>query len=340
LNQQEFESVSRWLPLLSVEFLLNQMDAVECCHRIAEHLSRYKKLKRRHDELLHEYWRSAWQIAHLTMLLGSDGGATLRRLFERLDPEFPDCALGLPWTLVRLGISSFALRGAWVASKMPALIVPPAKRRYVAEEVTFLSSLTDGLCLSAIGLRHRRYQAEVRKTLGKVTRPLADATGYHDIVHHFAEVYFDTNVANPNVCLDHTIDISRRLLRALYEHLPEPQVKALDDVPDDVAVALFLKIPHDIYYEGGAVVRSLFERLTWVVSVEAKSFYLPEPYDVLGRIPWTRDDGLLLLRGRKDARLMGPKPVVKGPKIGRNAECPCGSGKKYKRCCGGPQAAS
>lgn len=29
------------------------------------------------------------------------------------------------------------------------------------------------------------------------------------------------------------------------------------------------------------------------------------------------------------------KPVVNGgPKIGRNAPCPCGSGKKYKKCCG------
>ena len=32
-----------------------------------------------------------------------------------------------------------------------------------------------------------------------------------------------------------------------------------------------------------------------------------------------------------------PKPVTvrnETPKIGRNAPCPCGSGKKYKRCCG------
>ena len=26
--------------------------------------------------------------------------------------------------------------------------------------------------------------------------------------------------------------------------------------------------------------------------------------------------------------------IVKGPKIGRNDPCPCGSGKKYKQCCG------
>lgn len=31
----------------------------------------------------------------------------------------------------------------------------------------------------------------------------------------------------------------------------------------------------------------------------------------------------------------GPKkPVVKEDKIGRNDLCPCGSGKKYKKCCG------
>ncbi len=28
------------------------------------------------------------------------------------------------------------------------------------------------------------------------------------------------------------------------------------------------------------------------------------------------------------------KTVVKPPKIGRNDPCPCGSGKKYKKCCG------
>ena len=30
-----------------------------------------------------------------------------------------------------------------------------------------------------------------------------------------------------------------------------------------------------------------------------------------------------------------PTPYVAPPKIGRNEPCPCGSGKKYKKCCGG-----
>jgi len=29
--------------------------------------------------------------------------------------------------------------------------------------------------------------------------------------------------------------------------------------------------------------------------------------------------------------------VREGPKIGRNDPCPCGSGKKWKKCCGAPE---
>ena len=29
-----------------------------------------------------------------------------------------------------------------------------------------------------------------------------------------------------------------------------------------------------------------------------------------------------------------PKPVAAEKKVGRNVPCPCGSGRKYKRCCG------
>jgi preprotein translocase subunit SecA len=34
------------------------------------------------------------------------------------------------------------------------------------------------------------------------------------------------------------------------------------------------------------------------------------------------------------AQAEAPKPVRSGAKVGRNDPCPCGSGKKYKKCCG------
>lgn len=34
-----------------------------------------------------------------------------------------------------------------------------------------------------------------------------------------------------------------------------------------------------------------------------------------------------------DAAIVRPQVVREGPKVGRNDPCPCGSGKKYKKCC-------
>ncbi|HSW32391.1 MAG TPA: PBPRA1643 family SWIM/SEC-C metal-binding motif protein [Steroidobacteraceae bacterium] len=34
-----------------------------------------------------------------------------------------------------------------------------------------------------------------------------------------------------------------------------------------------------------------------------------------------------------DHALRPPEPVLAAPKIGRNDPCPCGSGKKFKKCC-------
>lgn len=45
-----------------------------------------------------------------------------------------------------------------------------------------------------------------------------------------------------------------------------------------------------------------------------------------------RDGAWFFAEGKPGVR----KPVVREePKIGRNDPCPCGSGKKFKRCCGG-----
>jgi SEC-C motif-containing protein len=44
-----------------------------------------------------------------------------------------------------------------------------------------------------------------------------------------------------------------------------------------------------------------------------------------------KDGGWQLTEGR----VVKPEPVRREQTIGRNDPCPCGSGKKYKKCCGG-----
>lgn len=46
---------------------------------------------------------------------------------------------------------------------------------------------------------------------------------------------------------------------------------------------------------------------------------------------WRYDDGDLIGETRQ--------PVVSAPKTGRNETCPCGSGRKFKKCCGGREVA-
>ena len=62
-------------------------------------------------------------------------------------------------------------------------------------------------------------------------------------------------------------------------------------------------------------VTAIFEKNTWKYSVELDP---DQPEDV--------SDLELLLNP--------PKTVVAEKKVGRNEPCPCGSGKKYKKCCG------
>ena len=42
----------------------------------------------------------------------------------------------------------------------------------------------------------------------------------------------------------------------------------------------------------------------------------------------------IVSQAAEDVNKPRPKPVRTGPKVGRNDPCPCGSGKKYKNCCG------
>jgi SWIM/SEC-C metal-binding protein len=62
-------------------------------------------------------------------------------------------------------------------------------------------------------------------------------------------------------------------------------------------------------------VTSIFEKNGWEYTIELKP---KEPEDIA--------DLEILLNW--------PKPIKAEKKVGRNEPCPCGSGKKYKKCCG------
>lgn len=94
----------------------------------------------------------------------------------------------------------------------------------------------------------------------------------------------------------------------INEALPEPYT--MDELTEESAISLKID----------------FERLyKKMVEYKAEHLYSLEQWE-----------GIFDAETRK--RLMleqkNSKTVIKGEKIGRNDPCPCGSGKKYKKCCG------
>ena len=49
------------------------------------------------------------------------------------------------------------------------------------------------------------------------------------------------------------------------------------------------------------------------------------------------DEGFMKFGSTEKRVVRTAQPVKAEPKVGRNDLCPCGSGKKYKKCCGAPK---
>jgi len=65
-----------------------------------------------------------------------------------------------------------------------------------------------------------------------------------------------------------------------------------------------------------------------------------ERSEILDRLPFAIEMIHAFWHGGRDPLLHPRLPKDLSVKIGRNAYCPCGSGKKYKRCCGASATSS
>lgn len=83
------------------------------------------------------------------------------------------------------------------------------------------------------------------------------------------------------------------------------------------------------------------EELTEASEIDVKIDFEKLYYNMhVAKADWlynlTEWDDILTIEKRKDlkAAYNSTKTIVKEDKVGRNDPCPCGSGKKYKKCCG------
>jgi hypothetical protein len=82
------------------------------------------------------------------------------------------------------------------------------------------------------------------------------------------------------------------------------------------------------------LIEDVVEEMEWWVEFDPEESWLDEPMRPELNEPYFLPDALMEAETLPPSMPYEPPvPVRLGPKIGRNDPCPCGSGKKYKKCC-------
>jgi hypothetical protein len=121
------------------------------------------------------------------------------------------------------------------------------------------------------------------------------------------------------------------LRKAYEEGLVDPGYASFEQLERDAAVAFEDKAPWE--REKSILVSDVISEMEWWAAfdedtdAEQLGLFDDDPYEPLSPLP------------QSDLPMSPPVgyspsvPIRSGPKIGRNDPCPCGSGKKYKKCC-------
>ena len=203
-----------------------------------------------------------------------------------------------------------------------------------------MAILDAGLGLGAIGLRHSGSMAEVRRILEAYEPPPPlepGATPTADMTRAgVARAMLDT-IEKADEHTESVMKMGREFCVAPAASLPEGHALRFDSaekVPDALARTAALSMDLDAH---DAHVQSfMLQLLPLAARASGEDFYHPREVVRAWFGQWTPQDTLERLK-RFD---QGPKQqgVRAEPKPGRNDPCPCGSGKKWKKCHGGPAA--
>ncbi|MBI5525752.1 MAG: SEC-C domain-containing protein [Deltaproteobacteria bacterium] len=204
---------------------------------------------------------------------------------------------------------------------------------------SFTEFLTAMFGLIQVGLRHKGLREEVCKTLLSERPEAAWFWGlreYRDALVPLVRTVFDERAGQHDA--QHLRD--GRFWVGEYSKVNPALAARFPDagsVPEEIARPAHLRFFFDTRANFVEMVAVGIKLQPWLARASLSDLYLPEEIVSI----WQQAPS------RKDLQDMGlsyyhaplQKPVRKEKAPGRNDPCPCGSKKKYKKCCGSPEAA-
>jgi hypothetical protein len=331
--------------------------SAEINDRLLEFRSRYRSHKYRgrtrinqaQRTKLRSYWQLTWGLAHMAVLAGEHIDLTLsdmkqaRHLFaDDLDGMGPERFIA--WPAMRTLSLPAVVRGAWQVARGGSQLVGEFKRYFddVGSWTTFIDC---SLGLLAIGLRHSRLRHEVSRVLARRNSPFfrdPHTAKFCDVfLSIFCNILTDAKLRDA-MRAAHRMTGASFIVR-MTSGLPEGHPYRYDDpesVPDDLAYPLMLcldgpilQLHRDLKEHEPPNLYVAIMILVWTAKADLEELYLPADFWASNKLTWTPEVSLDLLDGQTPYSDQGNRPVRAAEKVGRNEPCPCGSGKKYKRCC-------
>jgi hypothetical protein len=334
LTKEDFIAVSAFEPLLGLGPFVCCLDLGVDASKMRlsmVHAAARVQVKGSSKVPLERLDRMEWAVAHLMMLAGAADRDALDTFLANTQHVRCSPTVGCA---AQIG-STFFLRGAWVAARFGKAVIPNYKAA-LAESKDWIAFLDAALCLGAIGLRHSGSMGEVRRILESY-----DGTN-HETIESAARAVFSKWVLDS---LDHVDErtaaaekIGREFCVAYGKHLPEGHplhFATAEDVPLDLAHTASLAFDGDMHDQN--IQGFVFTALPLAARAPAEDFYFPRDVVRAWFGQWSAEESLERLQRFARAIKKKPEATAKAPVIpGRNEPCPCGSGKKYKKCHGGP----
>jgi hypothetical protein len=334
LSREEFIAISSVQPILAREFVAMQIEsALDIQDYRAQILRTFKRtdsLKPRWLPLLRQFWERFWAIGHLSVLASMGGYEPFVDKPEILDGIATDLTI----STIQQGIVSIAAKGAFCIGKLGWKMLP----RYVEayhKSMTPRRIIELGMALLAIGLCSPGLLPRVREALER-RPPSGD-----EAVDKMSAAFWDFArfaIDEPETALGGLRGVGADECVRLGARMPvgSPfRFERSEDVPADLACSIAVNLDWDFIVSMDRIGIILFAQ-TWLTrGARAEDLYLPAEFIRLTHRRWTGERTVALLQSHLQAMYRAaekPPPRPTGP--ARNGPCPCGSGKKYKRCCG------
>ena len=330
--REDFAAAAAFHALIAPALVRNHQQLLRRLASQTQGLVHYTDKPPKHSRQIKEirdFWFDTMWLGTLPALLGLDPG----RVY--IDPANSTGLHMLSAVAFQSTYPAVMLRTYWMIARFGKRLLPTyrAQLRTTTSDALFMDAI---LALIAIGLGSRSLQAEVRKLLHGPSGPSPAWTTPFIERLTGSRGAFDGVFDNPQRYIDHHIAQGRiNVHEAMCARAPELLARwpSTADVPEEVARIAVL---HNSFnpLESQRAMDGLVQSLPVIVQLAPEQLFWPEELCVLARGPWKLAEGMATLE-RLHKQYGRLQPERAAPRVGRNAPCVCGSGKKSKRCCGG-----